>query len=134
MVGEETRDFLGQGFALFLVVRIPAGYGNILPFDAVGSVSFFFIQKYPPSLAHNFLFPGLILTIAALFMVIGTRLRPLFLGVVMGAFGTAGLWLVIDHFGGDLTGRRIALWGLAFKPQTDDVREAPALVLARDFS
>ncbi len=36
---------------------------------------------------------------------------------------------VKKHFGADLSGRKFAIWGLAFKPRTDDMREAPSLVV-----
>jgi UDPglucose 6-dehydrogenase len=34
-----------------------------------------------------------------------------------------------DHFQGNIAGKRFAVWGLSFKPKTDDIREAPSLVL-----
>jgi len=34
---------------------------------------------------------------------------------------------ILSHFGNNISGRKFAIWGLSFKPDTDDVREAPAL-------
>lgn len=42
---------------------------------------------------------------------------------------TALIPRIKDYFKNDLKGKKIAVWGLAFKPDTDDIREAPALYL-----
>jgi UDPglucose 6-dehydrogenase len=42
--------------------------------------------------------------------------------------------MVKDHFGDDLGGKTFALWGLSFKPRTDDMREAPSLEVIKGLS
>ena len=41
---------------------------------------------------------------------------------------------ISEHFDGELVGRRFAFWGIAFKPGTDDIREAPAITLMKHLA
>lgn len=47
---------------------------------------------------------------------------------------TQMLGRIVERFSGNLRGRRIAVWGLAFKPKTDDIRDAPAIQLVEELT
>ncbi len=82
---DKKRIYMGLGtgaaaIMLSLLIRMGRGYGNIFPFSGFGSYSFFFDQKYPPSLYHSLWFFGFVVLGVTLFLAIG-KLSPKFLMV-----------------------------------------------------
>lgn len=73
---DKKRILMSVGIAaiaisLSLIVRLGRGYGNIFPFSDFGSYSFFFDQKYPPSLYLSLWFFALVVLGVGIFIAIG---------------------------------------------------------------
>jgi len=93
-----------------------------------------------PRIGYQFLYPGVGYggscfpkDVAALQHTANEFAHPLKVLAAVEAVNDAQKRVLVDkivaRLGADLTGRTIALWGLAFKPNTDDMREAPARVI-----
>jgi uncharacterized membrane protein len=73
---DRKRILMGFGISavfilLAIVVRMSRGYGNIFPFSDFGSYSFFFDQKYPPSLYFSLWFIGFVILSISILIAIG---------------------------------------------------------------
>ncbi|MEJ7669432.1 MAG: UDP-glucose/GDP-mannose dehydrogenase family protein [Casimicrobiaceae bacterium] len=93
-----------------------------------------------PRIGYHFLYPGVGYggscfpkDVRALQFAAGKTGRPLKLMAAVDAANEAQKLVlaekIVARLGDDLSGRTLALWGLAFKPNTDDMREAPSRVL-----
>jgi UDPglucose 6-dehydrogenase len=93
-----------------------------------------------PRIGYHFLYPGVgyggscfpkdVKALQHSASELGTPLRLLAaVEAVNDAQKTVLVDKIVARLGPDLTGRRLALWGLAFKPNTDDMREAPSRVV-----
>lgn len=97
-----------------------------------------------PRIGHSFLYPGLgyggscfpkdVAALQRMGKDAGLQLRVL---AAVAQVNDGQKRLLVDtlaqRLGPDFSGRRFALWGLAFKPNTDDMREAPSRVLVREL-
>jgi len=73
---DKKRILMGFGTAtiailLAIIIRMLRGYGNIFPFSDFGSYSFFFDQKYPPSLYFSLWFIGLVILSISIIIAVG---------------------------------------------------------------
>jgi uncharacterized membrane protein len=82
---DKQRIYMGLGIGILAIlfsifVRMGRGYGNIFPFSDIGSYSFYFDQKYPPSLYHSLWFFGMVVLMVTGFIAIG-KVAPKLLAV-----------------------------------------------------
>lgn len=109
--GTRAARSLALGLASLLAavaLRLAGGFGNLFPHDGFGSWSFFLVQKYPPSLAHQLWFAGAIVFMVGLFDLIGQRLRVLRL---LGVVGRVPLFFYAVHIPLlAIALRRLSLW------------------------
>jgi uncharacterized membrane protein len=89
---------LGIGTAALLIaviLRMARGYGNTFPFSDFGSYSFFFDQKYPPSLFFNLWFFGCSLVVISIIIAVNKFLPQLFL--ILDITGKVALFFYCMH-------------------------------------
>ena len=89
---------LGIGTAVLLIaiiLRMARGYGNTFPFSDFGSYSFFFDQKYPPSLFFNLWFFGCSLGVISIIIAVNKFLPQLFL--ILDITGKVALFFYCMH-------------------------------------
>ena len=89
---------LGIGTSALLIaviLRMARGYGNIFPFSDFGSYSFFFDQKYPPSLFFNLWFFGCSLVVISIIIAVNKFLPQLFL--IFDITGKVALFFYCMH-------------------------------------
>lgn len=88
----------GIGFiAMFLVVRLSGGFGNIRPIEGTGWMAFLRLTKYPPSLAYALLMMGINFFLLYLFEQMGSALSRY--GKPLLVFGRSALFFyVLHHF------------------------------------
>ncbi|HEY9280115.1 MAG TPA: UDP-glucose/GDP-mannose dehydrogenase family protein [Eoetvoesiella sp.] len=102
------------------------------------------VLKSDPRIGDSYLYPGvgyggscLPKDLCALIACAGTVQEPAYMlrsiERVNRRQGQLLLETIRHHFGGQLEGRRIAVWGLSFKPDTDDVRASPSLTLIQNL-
>jgi uncharacterized membrane protein len=115
--GELARKSALVGAAVMIValaVRLGRGFGNIFPYGEVGTWSFFYDQKYPPSLFFNLWWLGICLVLVGGLAALGMRTRLLdWLGLT--TFGKVALFFYGLHIAvlGVIT-HRLGLWYLAW--------------------